>query len=466
VKGSRFVVLGASALILLFANRVFADGAFQRTDDRKKTIVWNNDPQPGDAAEWTGSRDSEGYADGYGTLTWLKTERKFNTGSNIAGDKKVPVSRFTGTMTRGKFEGAVITVDRGQTYYAKYVDGQRKGKWSTSPVVAKATNAEPKAAREEPKKTSTPEPKIAVEKKVEAPTEPKVSEQAEPEPPTEGPDEAKAEGKGLNAEGSGSAEGIASDHSTLNKSQSNAGAARSSDQPSTPLIAQVSEAEESATPQKPVTKKGALAPGAVHAIEQPGREVEKKSAKAKETATQKLKKTPKPEETKVEPTIANQESESPAEGPLEKGNAERSTASAQPPTAEPFRPSSSNLQPAESPVDDSIRTLTGPPSSLHIKSSPPPPATTSAAETSLPTAPAPPAAPATPKLNSVQAMDIADIEARTRGYDLGEYQLPKAEYNSADDTWSVSYTGRDKEKIAKRLSVIVQDKSGKAEVKK
>jgi len=61
-------------------------------------------------------------------------------------------------------------------------------------------------------------------------------------------------------------------------------------------------------------------------------------------------------------------------------------------------------------------------------------------------------------------MDIADIEARTRGFDLGEYQLPKAEYNTTDDTWSVSYRGRD-DKNAKRLSVTVQDKSGKADVK-
>ena len=63
-------------------------------------------------------------------------------------------------------------------------------------------------------------------------------------------------------------------------------------------------------------------------------------------------------------------------------------------------------------------------------------------------------------------MDIADIEARTKGYDLGEYQLPKAEYNAASDTWSVAYVARDAGKAAKRLSVTIQDKTGKAEVKK
>jgi hypothetical protein len=63
-------------------------------------------------------------------------------------------------------------------------------------------------------------------------------------------------------------------------------------------------------------------------------------------------------------------------------------------------------------------------------------------------------------------MDIADIEAREKGFDLGEYQLPKAEYNATDDTWSVSYIGRDGDKGGKHLGVVVQDKSGKAEVKK
>jgi hypothetical protein len=356
-----------------------ADGAYQRTDDRKKTFVWNNDPQPGDAASWSGGSDSKGYAEGTGTLTWFRTEQKFQTGANIFGTKKVPISRYTGTMAHGKFEGAVVTVDHGKTYHATYADGQRKGRWSSGPVIAKAESAEPPA--EKPKESSSG---VATAKKTET-----------PESETE---------------------------------------AMSADQ-----------LEESATPSKPVTKKAALAPGAVRAIDQPGRTAERKTEKAKET-TRKQRPAPKPEEPKAEP--AEPESEAPAEGPTD--------------TA-PSQPSSPNLPASEKPVDDSIRTLTGPPSSLHTKA---PPAPSAAPEISRPSAPAASPPPAAPKLNAVQAMDIADIEARTRGYDLGEYQLPKAEYNSANDTWSVSYTGRDGEKSGKRLSVIVQDKSGKAEVKK
>jgi hypothetical protein len=83
-----------------------------------------------------------------------------------------------------------------------------------------------------------------------------------------------------------------------------------------------------------------------------------------------------------------------------------------------------------------------------------------------PTVAASPPPAASPKLTAVQAMDIADIEARTKGYDLGEYQLPKADYNAASDTWSVGYVVRDAEKGSKKLSVTIQDKTGKAEVHK
>jgi hypothetical protein len=437
VRGSRLVAFAASILILMFAGHVLADGAYLRTDDRKKTFVWNNDPQPGDAAEWTGGRDSEGYAEGSGTLTWLRTQKSFATGSNIAGNKKVPISRYTGTMVHGKFVDAVTTVDHGKTYHAKFVDGQRKGNWSLGPIVAKATSVEATAEPEESKKAS--EPKIVAAKKVESPAEPKISEQAEPEPPTEGPDEAKPE--------------VTSQKLAVSAPKAQA-----------PLIAQAStEVDESATPrQQPVSRKAALAPGAVRAIEQPGRPVAKKSEKPKATS-EKIRKATKVEEPKPEPS--EERVESPAEGPgstvAEKPQAPSSkiTKAEKP---EVTRPSTIESPPLakETPVDDSIRTLTGPPAALRAKSAPPPETTPAAA------APTAPPTTAVPKLNAVNAMDIADIEARTKGYDLGEYQLPKAEYNPADDTWSVSYIPRDKDKSGKGLNVAVQDKTGHAEVKK
>jgi hypothetical protein len=411
VKGRRLVVFGM--LLISCTTCVFAEGAYQRTDDRKKTLVWNNDPQPGDAATWSGGRDSEGYADGPGTLTWLRTQRQFTTGSNIAGSKKVPISRYTGTMVHGKFEGAVVTVDHRKMYHTTFADGQRKGRWAAGPM-----------------------------EKVESPTEPRVSEESEPEPPTEGPDEETKQ-------------------EVSKPSKANARLARTE---TTSGDLSADELEQSATPRKPVTKKAALAPGAVRAIEQPGQSVARKSEKPKESS---VKKATKVAEQKPQP--ADRQIESPAEGPAS-ADAEKTQNPSSKPTnaekAEVSQPPISESQPLvkESPADDSIRTLTGPPSSLRTK----PPSTTTAA----PPAPAPATTSASspptagPKLNAVQAMDIADIEARTKGYDLGEFQLPKAEYNASEDTWSVSYVPRDKDKSGKRLNVTVQDKTGKAEVNK
>ena len=427
-------LVGVSLLFIAQRQVAFADGAYQRTDDRKKTFVWNNDPQPGDAATWSGGRDSEGYAEGSGTLTWLRTEKKSQTGSNIFGSRKVPISRYTGNMVHGKFEGAVVTVDHGRTYHATFADGQRKGTWSSGPAIAKAEKVQSEARSEERAESEKAEKRAIVAEKLEKKT-------VEPEAPGAGPaaTEEKKEPAKTDAH-------LAKTETTTE--------AMSADQ-----------LEEQTTPSKPVTKKAALAPGAVHAIDQPGRAPATKAEKPKESS-QKTKKAPKAEEPKVEP--AEPQSEAPSEGPtkdvqLPPPSSPQPSTNTQPSDIASSQPPPPKEQTSDKPVDDSIRTLMGPPSSLHTRA---PAAPSAAQEVSMPSAPtASPPAP-TRKLNAVQAMDIADIEARTRGYDLGEYQLPKAEYNAANDTWSVSYVGRDGEKSGKRLSVVVQDKSGKAEVKK
>src|ERR1700730_15976587 len=63
------------AALLVFAAPVFAYGEYQHTKDGK-TTVWNNDPKPGDEAAWSGDRDSEGYAAGFGTLTWYTGQKQ------------------------------------------------------------------------------------------------------------------------------------------------------------------------------------------------------------------------------------------------------------------------------------------------------------------------------------------------------------------------------------------------------
>src|SRR5260370_31679556 len=100
----------------MFASVAFGEGTYQRTKDGK-TIVWNNDPKPGDAAAWFGDRDGEGYATKVGTLTWYTAN-----GAVFA--------RYFGNMVRGKFEGMVNVHIKGRTDHAVFVDGQRTTRWA------------------------------------------------------------------------------------------------------------------------------------------------------------------------------------------------------------------------------------------------------------------------------------------------------------------------------------------------
>jgi hypothetical protein len=463
VNAPRLVCL-TLLLTLLFASGAYADGTYQRTEDRKKALVWNNDPQPGDAATWSGDRDSDGYATGSGTLQWFRVERGFMTGSNIAGRKRTPISSYSGTMAHGKFEGGVMTVDHGKTYHATYADGHKKGRWIAGPLISKAERAETAAPAEKPAVTETA---ASTEVASEARSSEKVSEgkaqarvtEETPDVPAQGPPDAAKE----DVERSITEKAAKGEKPTAPTKASQ------------PLIAQASteEPDQSSTPRAPATKKAALQPGAVRAIE---RQTRGDDSKKSETQRVMRAERAKPESTDQPPKIAKPASSQPpkvdaqlsedipAEGPKE--NAQRSTSNVQRPTEESSRPSTLNAQPAskETPADNSIRTLTGPPSSLHVDA--PPPETNPPMQISTPptVAASPPAA--SPKLTAVQAMDIADIEAREKGYDLGDYQLPKADYNAASDTWSVGYVAREGDKSDKKLSVTIQDKTGKAEVHK
>ena len=455
--------------------QAYAGGAFQRTDDRKKTLVWNNDPQSGDAATWSGARDSEGYATGPGTLTWSRMDRGFSTGSNLfTTRKRTPISTYSGTMEHGKFNGGVMTVDRGKTYHATFVDGQRKGNWATGPLITKAQSAEPAPAVEKPERGEAAKPvasKVEGSTIAETATATKVSEKtSEASKPVEIAKETTEDVPAAGPEEQKADVGVQKSETTAEK--------KTETTQKTPLIAQAStgEADQSATPrQQAVNRKAALAPGAVRAIEKPNAPVAKKTEtesvkKATKVAEEKTEKPTKTAKTSPSPSpetkaqIAEETEEAPAEGPTHAAKQEI------PP---PHALHSSSPAAKETPVDDSIRTLTGPPSGLKNKPTTPEAATSPPAKTpepvaasSPPAASPPPQPAAAAKLTAVNAMDIADIEARTRGFDLGEYQLPKAEYSAANDAWSVSYEGRDSEGATKKFSVIVQDKSGKAEVKK
>jgi hypothetical protein len=107
------------------------DGTYQPTRNGR-TLVWNNHPKPGDEATWSGGRDREGYARGFGTLTWYTKE--------IGSAKRALYARYWGRMIRGKFNGPVNVHSKKKTHYAIFDDGVRTTRWSngTAPLGASA----------------------------------------------------------------------------------------------------------------------------------------------------------------------------------------------------------------------------------------------------------------------------------------------------------------------------------------
>jgi hypothetical protein len=106
-----------------------AAGKYESTRDGK-TLVWNNDPSAGDVATWSGDRDRNEYARGFGRLIWYTKE---------AGSNRPQVfARYWGRMVDGKLEGPVNVHSKKKTYYAIFIEGARATKWipGTAPVRA------------------------------------------------------------------------------------------------------------------------------------------------------------------------------------------------------------------------------------------------------------------------------------------------------------------------------------------
>src|SRR5262249_6427046 len=111
--------------LLLFASGAYGAGAYQRTRDGQ-TFVWNDSPEPGEEATWSGKRDNNGFATGSGILAWYKVEPTIVTGSNILDTRRnaFVINRYSGTMVRGKFKGPVTYVDaNGQRWKVTFANG-------------------------------------------------------------------------------------------------------------------------------------------------------------------------------------------------------------------------------------------------------------------------------------------------------------------------------------------------------
>jgi ketosteroid isomerase-like protein len=157
VQGLRSLFV-CSAL-LLFASVAYGAGSYQPTRDGK-ALVWNDSPKRGEEATWSGGRDKNGFAAGSGTLTWYQVEPTIVTGSNIPDTRRygVVISRCSGKMVEGKFEGAVTYIHaNGKRLQATSVNGgKRPAKRKLSPAAQETPTAVPEqTASVAPEQTAT-----------------------------------------------------------------------------------------------------------------------------------------------------------------------------------------------------------------------------------------------------------------------------------------------------------------------
>lgn len=154
---ARFAIFVCCALLLALAGVALgAGGTYQRTKDGN-TIVWNDHPKPGETADWSGKRDREGYATGFGTLIWSTA-------------KGAEYARYLGNMVRGKFDGPVNVHSKGKTAHAFFVEGGRTTGWARGPAPSSAVStSETRAAEPQAPEETGPETTITSRSSLFAP---------------------------------------------------------------------------------------------------------------------------------------------------------------------------------------------------------------------------------------------------------------------------------------------------------
>ena len=126
---ARFFLVSGTLLLLLGIAR--GEGNYQRTRNGK-TLVWNEHAKAGDEATWSGGRNGNGYARGFGTLVWYTKE---------AGSRKPQLyARYWGNMVDGKFNGPINVHSKKKTHHAIFADGARVTRWTPGPAPSRMTS--------------------------------------------------------------------------------------------------------------------------------------------------------------------------------------------------------------------------------------------------------------------------------------------------------------------------------------
>jgi hypothetical protein len=463
---------------------VFAGGEYQRTKNGK-TIVWNNNPRPGDTATWFGDRDREGYATKTGTLTWYTAN-----GTVYA--------RYFGNMVRGKFSGMVNAHSKGRTAHAMFVGGERTTRWVGGPafswrVASPRTEASvkpaatPEAPAERPpvvREAESAQP-IIIRKQAAQPATTGLpsGEQGEPVPTTAGPTEGGDQSREANSE---SVREQAVQPPAANAQPPTTGTVRSR-----PVNRQASNAKSfpeqaaqrptpnfeslphpSQTPYVADAERGA--PSQIEGT--PANEFSLQQASPATPAIT-LENAPAAPSPRADP-------EAPAEGPPvdRTQTAQPRLRAVVPPRPEAIRPPNDSSRPAPNPesspeqaAQPAAEVTPAVASQPSQETAPVPPTSEKAqaeSEESQPSNVSPPSSEfatqevaASPeagaRLTKEEVIRLANAAARARGYNRADYYMAEPRYNAAHKIWSVSYGQRtpDGMEANKRFNVIVDDKT-------
>lgn len=433
------LILICCVLVAFAPGQTFAAGEFQKARDGK-TMIWNWQAKAGDTADWSGGRDKDGYATGFGDLTLYNTDGK-------------TFGLFYGKMAHGKFEGAVNVHTGSRISHAYFVDGDRVTTWArgaaksnmtdseAAVVEQKKVEAEEEAAKKE-KLAKAEAEKAAAKKEKVAKAEPVATPAATPK--KEQPKIAKAEAA---PPAEKAARGPESYHKQAAEKPTGTNVA---EEKSEPLSAEEELKRTEPAIKKTFTEPTPLPKAATEAqrsepLPLPTLEPSEAERAIKEPSSPAVQETPPvPQEPTTErtPEVAENESETTNTAPDESRNLSN------PPAAK------------ETPADVSVNSLVGPPSSLRAIPESPSSEKSQTERESAPKSDAP--------LNETDVIKLADTEARIQGAPLDNYDRPKFDHSQVKGKWTLFYAPKkgDSSGDLPPFSVTVEDKSRKVDLRK
>jgi hypothetical protein len=404
----------------------FGAGEYQPTRD-DKTKIWNWTPKSGETASWSGGRDKDGYASGFGDLTLYDASGK---ASGV----------YYGNMVHGKFEGPVNVHSGNRTLHAYFASGDRMTGWargrapSNMPVPEEAQKLRAETAKHKPE-----EAKVATKKQEPAESEPtpvikkakpataKIAKTETTPPPVETP-------RGSETYHKQTAENVPAP----------------TEEKKAPLSGE--EELKRTEPARSTSSPRAFAeptPLPKIAVDRQLKEPVSSPTPARSESPREVKESSAPviEET---PPVLHESASQPTPEIAQQESAVRET---------PTAVGEAKSQSSSTPSDVSVNALVGPPSSLHIES--PGQSSPAAKQSEAPVN-------RSGALTEADAVRLADEEAKSHGCPLEKYDRPKVDHSVVKGKWTLFYSLKPEagSELPPAFSATVEDKTHLAQIHK